>query len=348
MRSFTVSALPSILSFIGFFAISSKGDHCSVLSFLACPSCEFYELHVDFFSIKFDYTITSKRQARGLQDFTCKMPVRLPPELCDQIIDNAWDDRETLKACCLTCKDWVPSSRYHLFRIVRLHSAKDCTEFHNLISASPSIAYYVREFTISAEYCGYDSQGRAVEDDGWVDGVAGVVNKLSRVSTLALSRLRWGKLSLEAREALLKLGRGVKTLLLFEVTFTDARDMLEFLSAFFVLTELYLHAVNWGEDTRSFQGSRSQGIIRIPNSEGKMQLTYLFLDTTSSPTIVTEWILNHPTENCLRTIQLCWRDFENTRLLGDLLSASGTSLEELHIDFPMSVPEEGEFCSSPI
>lgn len=273
------------------------------------------------------------------------MPVRLPPELCDQIIDNAWDDIQTLKACNLTCRDWVYSSRYHLFRIVRLRSAKDCTVFDDLVKAAPAIARYVREFTISADYCGYDDQGRAIEDDKWVDGVAGVASKLTRVSTLALSRLRWGSLAPGTKDVLLKLAKGVKTLLLFEATFNDAVDMLGFLSAFPNLTELYFHAVNWGDDIRTLQEPWSNGVTPKPagSTESKMQLSYLFLDTASSPTMVTEWILRHPTENCLRTIQLCWRDFENTKLLGDLLSASGTSLERLHIDFPLSVPEEGDF-----
>ena len=277
----------------------------------------------------------------------CNMPsIRLPPELCDQIIDHAWDDNETLKACSLTCWDWVHSSRYHLFRIIRLRSAKDCAVFHELVKAAPAIARYVREFTISADYCGYDSQGRALADDKWVDNVAEVASKLTRVSTLALSRLRWGSLAPETKEALLKLANAVKTLLLFEVTFNHAADMLEFLSAFPALTELYLHAVNWGDDINMFQDERfsNRAPIRTLSTQSKMQLSYLFLDTTSSPTMVTEWILSHPTENCLRTIQLCWRDFENTKLLGDLLTASGTSLEWLHVEFPLSVPEEGESC----
>ena len=45
----------------------------------------------------------------------------LPPELTDHIIAFLHDDRETLKACSLVCKNWLPSSRYSLFGHLVLH-----------------------------------------------------------------------------------------------------------------------------------------------------------------------------------------------------------------------------------
>lgn len=46
---------------------------------------------------------------------------RLPPEICDLIIDWLWDDLRALKRCRRVCKDWVPRSRRHLFHTVRIH-----------------------------------------------------------------------------------------------------------------------------------------------------------------------------------------------------------------------------------
>lgn len=40
---------------------------------------------------------------------------RLTPELIDITIDYLYSDKLTLSACSLTCKEWLPSSRYHLF-----------------------------------------------------------------------------------------------------------------------------------------------------------------------------------------------------------------------------------------
>ena len=43
---------------------------------------------------------------------------RLPPELVDTIIDHLYDDKESLQACTLVCKEWVASSSLHLFAVL--------------------------------------------------------------------------------------------------------------------------------------------------------------------------------------------------------------------------------------
>ncbi|OCH84290.1 hypothetical protein OBBRIDRAFT_741816, partial [Obba rivulosa] len=45
---------------------------------------------------------------------------RLPPELTDTIIDFLHDDDAALRACSLTCRAWLRSSRTHLFGSVSL------------------------------------------------------------------------------------------------------------------------------------------------------------------------------------------------------------------------------------
>ena len=44
---------------------------------------------------------------------------RLPLEILDYIVDLTHDKPETLKACCLVAKAWVPLSRKHLFANIR-------------------------------------------------------------------------------------------------------------------------------------------------------------------------------------------------------------------------------------
>jgi len=40
---------------------------------------------------------------------------RIPQELFERIIDHLYSDTQTLLICCLVCKSWIPTSRYHLF-----------------------------------------------------------------------------------------------------------------------------------------------------------------------------------------------------------------------------------------
>ena len=137
----------------------------------------------------------------------------------------------------------------------------------------------------------------------------------------------------------------MRTLILFEVRFHTSGDVLEFLDCFPNLAELYFHAVSWEYDSMSPTDTHILAVNSpvAPSSwlaaergehKDKMHLTYLFLDPRSSPTLVTEWILSHPPEEKLRTIQLCWRELDNTKALSDLLQMSGSSLERLQIEFP--------------
>lgn len=262
----------------------------------------------------------------------------LPPEIFDEAIDHLWDDPKSLEACSLTCRAWVPSSRLHLFRTVRVRNTEDCTSLSLLLESSPVIARCVRKLTICAEYAGFDADGRGMEDDAWVNEASGLLKKLTRVNSLALSRVAWSSLHSETKLAFAELFKTVKYLFLFEVRFDASGDVLDFLSAFPELNELYFHGVSWTHESPTPQllAPRSQG------DEERMHLSYLFLDPRSSPTLVTEWLLNHPSEQRLRNIQLCWREIENSKALGDLLQASGSALERLTIEFPLGLSEECE------
>ncbi|KAI0345311.1 hypothetical protein BDW22DRAFT_1390817 [Trametopsis cervina] len=270
--------------------------------------------------------------------------VVLPPELFDETLDHLWDDPQTLQACSLTCRSWVPTARLHLFRTIRLSSLSSCTQFAEIIDAAPTVAWCVRKLTISAQYLGVDEDQNAIEDDEWVNQTQSIARSLGahgRVDTLALSRLRWNTLEPATRDAFKAVFQTVKTLILFEVRFHTSGDVLDFLNAFPELEELYFHAVSWEHefiDTGAVSNRISTD--RQAYQADKMQLTYLFLDPRSSPTLVTEWVLSHPSEQRLRTIQLCWREMDNTKALGDLLKASGSSLERLQIEFPSGIPEE--------
>lgn len=277
----------------------------------------------------------------------------LPRELVDETLDHLWDDPKALTACALTCRAWVPTTRVHLFRTVLLSSLSSTIRFSTLLKDTPSIARCVRKLSITTQYfpTGDDEadEGRPVEDDRWVNACAGIAQTLGehgRVHTLALSRMRWSVLEPQTRAAFAGLFRAVRTLFLFEVRFDSSGDVLAFLDAFPNLSELYFHAVSWDHESSPLLPASPTAALGSMHEQmdkaEKMNLSYLFLDPRSSPTLVTEWILSHPSEQRLRTIQLCWRELESTKALGDLLQVSGSSLEHLQIEFPAGVPEEGK------
>ncbi|KAF8067071.1 hypothetical protein FPV67DRAFT_1227247 [Lyophyllum atratum] len=69
-----------------------------------------------------------------------------PGELIDYIIDFLHLDKPALRACSTVSLRWLGSSRYHLFRQVRLGLLKDsCHRLYMTLLSSPGIALYIVE-----------------------------------------------------------------------------------------------------------------------------------------------------------------------------------------------------------
>lgn len=63
----------------------------------------------------------------------------VPLEISEAIIDLHKEDRDTLIACALTCRSWLPRSRYHLFKSIHCRRpqsiqslAKTLTSFRHI------------------------------------------------------------------------------------------------------------------------------------------------------------------------------------------------------------------------
>ena len=72
----------------------------------------------------------------------------IPPELSDRVIDFLHDDWAALKACSLTCKAWLPASRFHLWNRVVLRYSGDGTDYAEFLKASPVITSCIVDLTV--------------------------------------------------------------------------------------------------------------------------------------------------------------------------------------------------------
>jgi hypothetical protein len=72
----------------------------------------------------------------------------IPPELSDRVIDFLHDDWAALKACSLTCKAWLPASRFHLWNRVVLRYSGDGTNYAEFLKASPAITSCIVDLTV--------------------------------------------------------------------------------------------------------------------------------------------------------------------------------------------------------
>lgn len=126
-----------------------------------------------------------------------------PGEIVDRFIDYLHDDRASLSQCGLVCREWTPSSRYHLFGYLAIKLSDNETTLAVLCSPKSSIPRYVRHVTVSIgdapdrmwfqlllrpfhavtslrlEDCGYTVRPTA---DAWIHSL------LSQVQNLAIYR----------------------------------------------------------------------------------------------------------------------------------------------------------------
>ncbi|KAF9466995.1 hypothetical protein BDZ94DRAFT_1305853 [Collybia nuda] len=72
----------------------------------------------------------------------------VPQEILDNIIDEARDDWETLNACSLVSRSFLPTSRKNLFYAITINSCMTSQGLHNLLISNSAIANYVQELTI--------------------------------------------------------------------------------------------------------------------------------------------------------------------------------------------------------
>lgn len=103
---------------------------------------------------------------------------RLPPELTDRVIDFLQYDLRALATCALTCRAWLPRSRHHMFRQVRLHY-RSGQSFEALLAKRPELGMQVRELLTTVT--------RSEHRPTWVDeALPNIVLKLPNVTKVVL------------------------------------------------------------------------------------------------------------------------------------------------------------------
>ena len=73
----------------------------------------------------------------------------LPIDVQEIVIDESADDAHTLRQCALTCRDWLPRSRFHLFSAIRISTQEEIYSFCDLLDAHPERRPLVRSITMA-------------------------------------------------------------------------------------------------------------------------------------------------------------------------------------------------------
>ncbi|KAJ7103886.1 hypothetical protein C8R44DRAFT_345802 [Mycena epipterygia] len=141
---------------------------------------------------------------------------RLPPELIQLILEHLRSDPETLRQTALVSKQWLPTSRVHLFNHVCLSAPRrdstrtPCSLLHEALSESPEIAYYIRHVSIlagSAEWANAHPRARWIVSEDTLPALLHILARSSRVESvqIRLSGEHWHELPEPLQRSILTL-----------------------------------------------------------------------------------------------------------------------------------------------
>jgi hypothetical protein len=246
------------------------------------------------------------------------MPANLPIELWETIIDHLHSDQVSLRTCGLTCKSWLPASRYHLFRVLVL-TAYDFHKFIKILSPSSltTIGPYVNALILN------EGKERRVSEPKWVaKALPALAAHLPDVESLRILWLYWSDEDSLACSALLDSFAGLKALHLSNLAFDNPAHLLEVIASFPRLESLHISKVMFlGPHNPKATSSH----VGPPNSLTKIEFGNSFIST------VLDWLATQPVVIGLRTISLNSLPVCETASAARLLRVLGPQLEHLSL-----------------
>ncbi|TDL26661.1 hypothetical protein BD410DRAFT_836514 [Rickenella mellea] len=238
---------------------------------------------------------------------------KLSAELTDIIIDYLCDDRPSLRSCSLVCRSWLPSSRFHLISTLELDFYSDFEKRFPIISSLDStIPPYVRHLKLAVCY---------VWEERLVDCLS-MLPTFGALKSISLSFVAWSELTLEAKNSLLDVLRGLKILRLNHIQFDTFEEALEFLSLVPSLECLSL----------GYTSIKSGVKTASPTISYKLQLKQIAFapggDRFTAPLI--DWLCLQPTPS-VHTLNLTVMSVMQTPSISRYLKVLGPTLQYLGI-----------------
>src|ERR1700735_1473632 len=131
------------------------------------------------------------------------------PEITDVIVDNLHTDKSSLRACGLTARAWLPSSRYHLFAKVTLRPSNILSFTKLLEYPLNNIAPVVRHLAVKLET---DGNNTILGASLVLPLLPSITAPLRMIMSLSLARIDWSQCSPEILQNTLSNLGGVEAL----------------------------------------------------------------------------------------------------------------------------------------
>ncbi|KZT70431.1 hypothetical protein DAEQUDRAFT_810608 [Daedalea quercina L-15889] len=263
--------------------------------------------------------------------------LQLPLEVWEDVIDHLHDDVESLRACSLTNRAWIPATRLHLFAQIELCGERHCLCFQDALkrseAANTNIARHVRSIAvIGLAFCRLEDS----RNPSYVR-LRDIFSRLPNVYSLRLERVTIDVFPLlgHSQSAFRPFSElfpfpALETLYMSSVVFKSVRHIPQLLSTFPRLSVLYALRILWLQDLDT--GTFPLGL------DGENQSTYGGLKALTHLHIITE-----SGRDCLRRVRECALPGPPTRFylpgyaasrkrwVLDLLHSCAPSIRELHL-----------------
>jgi hypothetical protein len=249
-----------------------------------------------------------------------------PGEIIDLIIDHLHGDQDSLQACSITCKQWLPSSRYHLFSRVLL-SPFNVDKFRKLLeTAGYDIASIPFHLTLS-EFNGYICWHEGIDIAIANEDLRSVFNLIREVKFLRVVRSE----GLES-EILSKL-TGVRELEMVDMSVSGMDDAIRLVQEIPRLQMLSMENISWHSSVINMQwAQRPSFALRTMKLRG------------AAFTNMTEWLLRLNPMPAVHTLHCDSYDPMTSLSRNVLLQSVGHTVHSLHLHLggcPM--PDQGTY-----
>jgi hypothetical protein len=247
-------------------------------------------------------------------------------------VDECQHDRETLTACSLVCRGWVPRSRYHLFKRVVLDATRisRTLQFLEILQSSlgtvaPFITHlcviYYNQTPLMSRPCtqgpDHDSERRSA-----------ILKNLIALTSLTLTS-PYGTmttLTSENHSKFLSCFKNITVLNIQFINFRECRTIVDVISSFPSLESLSLHEVSWSQT--ELCASKPLGLPPCPPG-----LRYLLIGGSYPYENVLGWISASRSMETLKSVR--FRNISIVDLDGirEFLGTLGSTLLQLELDF---------------
>lgn len=250
-----------------------------------------------------------------------------PPEIIDAIVDYLHNDKMALLACSL-CRDFIPSSRYHLFsEIIIQPRTTDLFILLDLLSSPHGhIAPYARRLV-------FDNITKFIYCYG-VEDVAHAIRNIPRltsclpfVKSLRISNTDFEQVPQEITTHLVSHLRHFRDLHLNSLHFYRFSEFVDLVSAFSSLETIYIKRLTWTHNGRT--------VLSLRRASPKLTWHIKAVRRGGNLSDLAEWLNAHEPIPIVRSLYYDAGCAKEADFIGRLLQRTAPSLRHLQVSFPV-------------